>query len=82
MAKRKKSNLTNKKVQKKTLNDKVKNLDVWDIQLIKFSVIAFTLFILGFLSQNIIDKIIDLKWIWFIAFILLAIKPFSKYWIK
>jgi hypothetical protein len=55
-----------------------KNFTVMDIGFIKGSVFLFTLFIVSFLSENAIKFIKELRWIWFIFFILFAIKPLKK----
>jgi hypothetical protein len=56
-------------------NERIKNLKYLDMQFIKLSVVAFTLFVVSFLS-NYIDKIVALRWLWFLLLILFVIKPF------
>lgn len=56
-------------------NEKIKKLKYLDIQFIKLSVVAFTLFVVSFLSAYI-DKIVAWRWIWFVLFVLFMIKPF------
>jgi hypothetical protein len=64
------------------LKKAVKKLGLWDIQLIKLSVVAFVLFVISFLPQNAIDFIVEWRWVWFVLFVLFAIKPTVKAWLK
>ena len=61
-------------------NKTVKRMNMWDIKLIKWSVVAFVLFILSFLLiyPQVVNFIIKWRWLWFILFILFALKPLIK----
>jgi len=53
---------------------KMKNLDVWDMKLIKWSVAAFTLFI-----AKIWPPILGLEWYWYVALgVLFMARPMKK----
>jgi MFS family permease len=58
-------------------NEKIKRMNYCDIGLVKLSTVAFTLFIISFLSAYF-DKIISWRWVWLILFIIFAIKPLLK----
>ena len=62
----------------KWVNKGLKKLKWFDMSLVKLSVAAFVLFIVAFLSTNVIDKIRGLKWLWLAIFILAAIIPMSR----
>ena len=55
-----------------------KNMQASDIALIKMAVFFFTLWIITFFNQAAMDFVIRNQFIWFILFILFAIKPIAK----
>ena len=57
---------------------KIKKFDTWDVGLIKFSVMAFVLFVLGIwpAAMNWVESVNP--WYFFAAFVILAIRPFYK----
>jgi len=64
------------------LKKRVKRMDLWDVGLIKWSVVAFVLFVItiwpAFLSwvQSVNP------WYFFIAFVILVARPFYRIYIK
>ena len=66
----------------KALTKKIRKCDWIDISLVKLSVAAFVLFIVSFLSAKVLEKITSWRWLWFLLFIIFAIKPFYVVWIK
>lgn len=67
--------LSDKKTQK-DLNRRIHNLAYDDLVLIKLSLIAFGIFLASFFPFYFLN---DKRWIFFILFILLAIKPTQKF---
>jgi len=53
-------------------NKKVKKMGFWDLQLIKASVFFFAFWIVSFFSIQSISKY---QWLWFVLFLIFAIKP-------
>ena len=71
-----------KKNIKEKLDSKVHKLDVLDIKLIKWSTVAFTLFILT-LWTWLAKLVFSVHWLWFlVAGILLMIRPLKRYFKK
>jgi hypothetical protein len=66
-------------VKKKSFFKRRSNFNVLDIGLTKLSVFFFALFIISFLSGNAINGIIELRLLWLVLFVLLAIKPLIKF---
>jgi len=66
----------------KNLNKKIKNFDIWDIGLTKLSVAAAVLFILTIWPQAMLWVRATTPWYFLIAFIIFAIKPVYKMFIK
>jgi len=65
-----------------SLNDKMKNLDVWDVALTKLSVLTGVFFLLGIWTA-FADWVSSVNyWIWFAIFIVVAIRPAYRFWIK
>jgi len=60
-------------------NKKVKKLNFWDLQFIKASVFFFAFWVISFIS---VEKIIKYRWLWFGLFLIFAIKPFYKAYVK
>ena len=55
--------------------EKVKNLDIWDIGLIKWSMIAFTLMVVKFWPE-----LASLDWYWYlVAFLVLVSRPMKRF---
>jgi len=55
--------------------EKVKNLDLWDIGLIKWSTIAFTLLVVTFWPA-----LASLDWYWYlVAFVILVARPMKRF---
>ena len=64
----------------KEMNKNVKKMTVWDIGLTKLSVAAFVLFVIT-IWPAAMDWIHSVNpWYFLIAFVVFAIKPFSKFW--
>jgi hypothetical protein len=60
----------------------VKNLDFWDIGLIKWSVAGFVLFVLT-IWPAVMDLVKSVNpWYFFTAFLILAIRPFYRFFKK
>jgi len=60
----------------------MKNLDLWDIALIKITMVAFTLFVIT-IWQAAMDWVHTVNpWYFFVAFVIFAIRPVYRYWIK
>jgi hypothetical protein len=64
---------------KEEINARLKQTNVFDIQLIKLSVFFFTLFIASYISKEILT---DYRLIWIIGFLICAIQPFWKFWLN
>ena len=59
-----------------------KAMQISDIALIKLAVFFFTIWIVTLVSQDVLNFIFRNQLIWFILFILLAIKPIAKFFRK
>ena len=66
----------------KDLNKKVKKLTVCDIGLTKLAVAAFVLFVITIwpAAMSLVHSVNP--WWFFVAFVVFAIKPFSKFFMK
>lgn len=66
----------------KWLNKGMKKIDVWDIGLIKWSVIAFVLFLIRIwpAAMNWVHSVNP--WYFFVAFVVLVARPFYRYYLK
>jgi hypothetical protein len=53
------------------------DLSVLDMQLTKLAVFFFAFWIVSFIAT---DFIIKYRWIWFLVFLVFAIKPFGSFW--
>tara|TARA_Y100000310_G_scaffold308967_1_gene352604 strand:+ start:448 stop:654 length:207 start_codon:yes stop_codon:yes gene_type:complete len=60
------------------VNKGLKRLKWFDMSLVKLSIAAFVLFIITFLSTNVMDKIRGLRWLWLAIFIIAVIIPMSR----
>jgi len=49
-----------------------------DMSFVKLAVICFTLFVVSLLSDDYIEKVRSLEWIWLLLAVLLAIRPLSQ----
>jgi succinate-acetate transporter protein len=74
--------MVKKKEVKKGFFSRTRRFNIWDIGLTKWSVFFFTLFIVSLLSTKYLIKTIELRWLWVVLFILLAIKPIIKFFRK
>ena len=63
---------------RKMLKEKIKKFDIWDIGLIKLSVIAFTLFVLTIWPALTSWAYSVNPWYYFIILVVLAIRPVYK----
>lgn len=63
-------------------NKKIKNMDVWDVSLTKFSTAAFILFVITIWSAAMTWVHSVNPWYFFVAFIIFAIRPFYRIYIK
>jgi hypothetical protein len=71
--------MANKKNLGEKLNQKIHKLNWLDIKLIKWSTVAWTLFLIT-IWPGLANLVLSTHWIWFlIAGILLMIKPVIKY---
>jgi len=62
----------------KKFNKKVKKMDVWDVKLIKFTSMAFVLFLIT-VWPGLHNLIMQAHWGWYLAaMVLLAIRPMKK----
>lgn len=59
-----------------------KKMDVWDVALIKFSVAAFVLFVITIWPTAMTWVHSVNPWYFFTAFIIIAIRPFYRFYIK
>ena len=66
----------------KDLNKKVKKMDVWDVGLIKLAVAAFVLFVITIWPAAMTWVHSVNPWWFFVAFVIFAIKPFYKVYLK
>ena len=66
----------------KDLDKKVKKMDVWDIGLIKLAVAAFVLFVITIWPAAMTWVHSVNPWWFFVAFVIFAIKPFYKVYLK
>ncbi len=59
-----------------------KNMDFWDIGLIKFSMIALTLFVITIWTSamNWVHSVN--AWYFFVAVVIIGARPFYRYYIK
>ena len=59
-----------------------KNLSYWDMGLIKFTMIAFTLFVIT-IWTGAMDWVHSINpWYFFAAFLILGIRPLYRYYLK
>jgi len=62
----------------KTMNKKIKKLDVYDIGMIKFGVLAMTLMI-----AKLWSPILSLDWYWYLIIaVIVLIRPMKKFYFK
>lgn len=60
--------------------EKLKRLDVTDVGLIKLSVVAAVLFLIGIWS-GLMDVVMSVNpWYFLVAFVIFAARPFYKFW--
>ena len=64
------------------LNKRAKNFDVFDIGLLKLIMISFTLFVITIwpAAMNWVHSVNP--WWFFVAFVIFAIRPGYRFWIK
>ncbi|MBT4166027.1 hypothetical protein HOE04_03245 [archaeon] len=63
-------------------SDKVKNIDAFDVALIKLSVAAFTLFVIT-IWQGAMDWVHSVNtWYFLVAFVIFAIRPVYRSYFK
>ena len=66
----------------KDFNKDVKKMDVWDIGLIKLSVVVFTLFVITIWTAAMDWVHYVNPWYFLIAAVIVGARPFYKYYIK
>ena len=66
----------------KEMNKKVKKMTIWDIALTKATVAAGVLFVITIWPAAMTWVHSVNPWYFLIAFVVLAIKPFSNFWMK
>ena len=60
--------------------EKLKRLDVTDVGLIKLSVAAVVLFLIG-IWPGLLDLVLSVSpWYFLVAFVIFAVRPFYKFW--
>ncbi len=64
------------------LNKRLKKIDAWDMALIKWSVVAFVLFIITIWSAAMTWVNSVNPWYFLVVFIILVIRPFYKIYLK
>ncbi len=64
------------------MNKKVKKMTIWDIALTKATVAAGVLFVITIWPAAMTWVHSVNPWYFLIAFVVLAIKPFSNFWMK
>jgi len=64
------------------LKKRVKRMDIWDIALIKYSVIAFVLFVITIWPAFLNWVLFVNPWYFFIAFLILIARPFYRVYLK
>jgi len=64
------------------IKKRIKKMDVWDVGLIKWSTAAFILFVIT-IWQGAMDWVHSVNtWYFFAAFVIFAIRPFYRIYIK
>ena len=63
-------------------NKRIKKMDVWDVGLVKWSVAAVVLFIIGIWPAALNWVLSVNPWYFFVAFIVFAIRPIYKVYLK
>ena len=66
----------------KYFNKRIKKMDAWDVGLIKWSTATFVLFIITIWSAAMTWVHSVNPWYFFIAFLIFAIRPFYRIYIK
>ena len=64
------------------LNKKLKKTDIWDIGLIKWSSIAFVLFVITIWPAAMTWVHSVNPWYFFVVFVILAARPFYRLYLK
>ena len=64
------------------LNKNLKKMDIWDIGLIKLSVVAGTFFLLTICVSVMVWVQSVNTWYFLVAFVILCARPFYRFWIK
>ena len=64
------------------LNKRIKKMDTWDVGLIKWSVMAFVLFVITIWPAAMTWVQSVNPWYFFIAFVVFAIRPFHRIYLK
>jgi len=66
----------------KEMDEKVKKMDMWDVGLIKLSVALFVLFVVAIWPAAMTWVASVNPWYFLVAFIIVAIRPFYKFYLK
>ena len=66
----------------KEMNKKIKKLDIWDVALVKLSVAAGILFIVAIWPAAMAWVASVNPWYFLIAFVIVVIRPFYKFYLK
>lgn len=66
----------------KQWNKNIKKLDFWDVGLIKLCVAAFVFFVITIWSAAMTWVQSVNPWYFFIAFVILAVRPFYRFYLK
>ena len=64
------------------LKKRVKRMDLWDVALIKWSVVAFVLFVITILPAFLSWVQSVNPWYYLVAFLILVARPFYRIYIK
>jgi len=66
----------------KEMNNKIKKIDMWDIALIKLGVALFVLFVITIWPAAMTWVHSVNPWYFLVAFIIVIIRPFYKFYLK
>ena len=66
----------------KYFDERMKRIDVWDVVMIKFSVVAFVLFVIAIWPATMEWVLSVNPWAFLVVFVIFVARPFYKFYLK
>jgi hypothetical protein len=61
------------------MKERLKEINILNIILTKLALLFLVLWVIGFLNIEQVNFLVKYQWMWFILFVILAIKPFVQF---